>query len=41
MLKMTFKDIEQIWFNGNINTLDQKTPFASAIATANACSIVA
>jgi len=35
MLKMTFKDIEQIWFNGNINTLEQKKPFASAIATAN------
>ena len=32
---MTFKDIEQIWFNGNINTLEQKKPFASAIATAN------
>ena len=32
---MTNIEIEQIWFNGNIETLDQKKPFASAIATSN------
>ncbi|MFL2813866.1 MAG: hypothetical protein ACJ0BU_03795 [Candidatus Puniceispirillales bacterium] len=32
---MTYKDIEQIWFNGNIETLDPKKPFASAIAISN------
>ena len=32
---MTNRDIEQIWFNGNIETLDHKKPFASAIATSN------
>ncbi len=32
---MTYKDIEQIWFNGNIETLDPIKPFASAIAISN------
>ena len=32
---MNYKDIEQIWFNGNVNTLDPKKPFASAIAATN------
>ena len=32
---MTYKNIEQIWFNGNIETLDPIKPFASAIAISN------